>query len=97
MEHEHQWPPWLSTLQEHHPLHRIHKELEKMATSITALKEAVADLAVDVEAKATLIKEKDAKITELESSQGGEGPSQNEIDEVTSSVQSSDQKLKELS
>jgi hypothetical protein len=89
---------WQSTLDPPlQPLDYAKKELDRMAADITKLKEALAEVAVEAEAAVTLIEAKDAKITELEAAgtgTGGEGPTQEEVDALTTSASTSAADLK---
>jgi predicted nucleic acid-binding Zn-ribbon protein len=76
------------------PIDYIAKELDRMATSIAGLKEALADVAVEAEAAVTMIKERDEKIASLEAAGTGEGPTQEEVDDLTTSATTAATELK---
>jgi predicted nucleic acid-binding Zn-ribbon protein len=76
------------------PIDYIAKELDRMAADISKLKEALADVAVEAEAAVTLIKEKDEKIASLEAAGTGEGPTQEEVDDLTTSATTAATELK---
>jgi hypothetical protein len=76
------------------PIDYIVKELDRMAADIAALKNAIADVAVESEAAVAMIEQQKTKITELEAGSTSEDLPEAEAAELTTSAATSAANLK---